>query len=360
MVSKKKRQKTETLAETFARLLPCPEAVSLPVPRFSNVGPQGPFDLSALHDAAEAPASPHWSDPVLHDLRVFLEKRPGSAGDEVWAIVSCDQPADRGLAVSLALLADNDRWQRRTVPLNFRHESGSRGQVCFGTVNDLREELETECVTIDVFLLQPADRPTGSAQTPAVFLSQKPAATSQASQTGGAEEDRTAILKQLQSEDVAAASLALSELIHRTNESLFQKLMRATDPRDRVYIRDALEAAWVVVWRLGRRGQLGSNLSSHLLTIAGEQLCNVIKYRSAVPLPPALMGRGEPTERNRTASEQAAGAAEPSAGTADAGAGERIANLRRQLPPLSEQDQATLDQMNEGMTWGHVSPRPPR
>jgi hypothetical protein len=361
MVSKKKRQTTESLAETFARLLPCPEAVSLPIPRFSNVGPRGPFDLSTLPDVTEGGAVPHWNDPTLHDLRVFLQTRPGSSGTEVWAVVSCDQPADHGLAVSIALLAENDRWQRRTVALDIPEPNGSRGEICIGILKHLLDDLADKRVTIDVFLLQPAERPAGSPRAGAPPSETPVAPVVEEAGTAINDEELAPLLKKMSGKDAAAASLALAELIHRVHQPLCQKLMRATEPRDHVYLNDALEAAWVIVWRRGRRGQWRDHFFNHLLTIAGEQLCRVIKYRSSVPAPhpEGGPGRGGQTERSRSLSSQSPGGSRSLSTTADPGADERIANLRRQLPPISEQDRAMLDLTDEGIPWASFSSPPP-
>jgi hypothetical protein len=144
-------------------LPPWPDNEPLPLPRFGSVGPSAPKPLQAPGQfaliATEAERfAEAWEDTKL-GLRIFLQKRSGPRGTEIWAAVASTHPADLGLQVSVALLGnDPDRFARRTVPLAKvpLDGQGSCGEACFGTEEALYSTLGDK-VRIDAFLIEPGN-----------------------------------------------------------------------------------------------------------------------------------------------------------------------------------------------------------
>jgi len=155
------------LAQLFDELFPLPEGEKVPMPRFGRtkppqaqkLPPTGPQNLGlALDPAALVPLQ--WSDKDL-GIIVFIEYEADPAAEQgpapraVWAYVQSDDPELAGKSASVALVSEKgDRFIGRLIPLELGSDNRCTGKLRFGTVDEVRAQLGSEKITLDVFLME--------------------------------------------------------------------------------------------------------------------------------------------------------------------------------------------------------------
>jgi len=143
------------LAQLFDELFPVPEGVKVPMPRFGRMQPPPAQALPSTGPLNQPLAPPDlerldWLDSDL-GINVFIKYQ----GDSVWAFVEGDEPALAGKSASVALVSEKgDRFLSRLVPLERDDESHCSGQLSFGTIDEVRRQLGSEKITLDVFLIE--------------------------------------------------------------------------------------------------------------------------------------------------------------------------------------------------------------
>jgi hypothetical protein len=161
------RHKNETeLAQLFDALFPLAEGEKVPMPRFGRTQPPPAQPLPATGPQNEArakspPAPLQWIDDDL-GIRVFIEceaEAPagatGNAVRAVWAYVEGDDPNLAGKSASVALVNEKgDRFLGRLIPLEKGPDNRCTGKLRFGTIDEVRAQLGSDQITLDVFLME--------------------------------------------------------------------------------------------------------------------------------------------------------------------------------------------------------------
>jgi hypothetical protein len=154
------------LAQLFDKLFPLPEGEKVPMPRFGRTKPPPAQYLPATGGSvnqalSHAPVVPlQWIDDTDLGIRVFIEYEadpPAQTGTAkaVWAKVVSDDPGLAGKSASVALLNEKgDRSIGRLIPLKRGPDDRCTGELCFGTVDEVRAQLGSEKITLDVFLME--------------------------------------------------------------------------------------------------------------------------------------------------------------------------------------------------------------
>ena len=154
------------LAQLFDELFPLPEGEKAPMPRFGRTQPPpaqhlpstGPQN-QALAQAFSVPLQ--WIADKGLGIRVFIEYEADPVADNgteskaVWAYVEGDDPGLAGKAASVALVNEKgDRFIGRLIPLELGPDQRCTGKLRFGTVAEVRDQLGSEKITLDVFLME--------------------------------------------------------------------------------------------------------------------------------------------------------------------------------------------------------------
>jgi hypothetical protein len=148
------------LAQLFDALFPLPEGEKVPMPRFGRTKPPPAQQLPPTGPLNEAlsPAPPgplQWIDDKDLGIRVFIEYEDDPAPRAVWAHVEGVDPGLAGKAVSVALVSEKgDRSIGRLVPLELGSDNRCTGKLRFGTVDEVRAQLRSDKITLDVFLME--------------------------------------------------------------------------------------------------------------------------------------------------------------------------------------------------------------
>jgi hypothetical protein len=137
------------LAEGFDERFPLPEGMHVPMPRFGRAAPPKAQRLPTRGLQAP-PASLQWFD---EDLRIRVSVRYET--EKVWVDVESDDPAIAGKSVSAALVSEKgNRFIGQLIPLEMGPNEHCTGKFLFGTLDEVRDRLGSEAVTLDVFLME--------------------------------------------------------------------------------------------------------------------------------------------------------------------------------------------------------------
>jgi hypothetical protein len=151
------------LAQLFDELFPLPEGEKVPMPRFGRTKPppaqhlprSGPQNLAL---AKEPPVPLQWIDDKDLSIRVFIEYEADPSAENgskvVWAYVEGDAGL-AGKSASVALVNEKgDRFIGRLIPLELGLDNRCTGKLRFGTVDEIRTQLGSDKITLDVFLME--------------------------------------------------------------------------------------------------------------------------------------------------------------------------------------------------------------
>jgi hypothetical protein len=144
------------LAQLVDERFPVPDGVKVPRARFSKKLPPEPQALPALGPkncgALTQDEQPRleWIDKDL-GISVFIKYK----GDEVWAFVQGNDASLAGKSASVALVGETShRFLSRLIPLECGAGGLWTGEHCFGPINEVHRQLESEKITLDVYLME--------------------------------------------------------------------------------------------------------------------------------------------------------------------------------------------------------------
>jgi hypothetical protein len=154
------------LGQLIDALFPPADDEKVSMPRFGRTKPPPAQHLPATaprnQGVAQAPPVPlQWIDDKDLGIRVRIEYEAdpaaehGAAPRTVWAYVEGADPGLAGKSASVALVNEKgDRFIGRLIPLELGPDNRCTGKLLFGTIDEVRAQLGSDKITLDVFLME--------------------------------------------------------------------------------------------------------------------------------------------------------------------------------------------------------------